>query len=123
MRTLFRTIFFASAFLAATIPALAQIPKVQSDPLHPTQMIQGAGACSATEVSSCAQAAAKITPIVMGESPLEENLRRLTDEIGGRISGSPEMARLAPQVPQPHWLARSLAMVLLSSPRKHVHWV
>jgi carboxypeptidase Q len=95
MRTLFRTIFFASAFLAATIPALAQIPKVQSDPLHPTQMIQGAGACSATEVSSCAQAAAKITPIVMGESPLEENLRRLTDEIGGRISGSPEMARAA----------------------------
>ncbi len=32
-------------------------------------------------------------PVVMGESPLEENLRRLTDEIGGRVSGSPEMAK------------------------------
>lgn len=28
----------------------------------------------------------------MGPSPLEENLRRLTDEIGGRVTGSPEMA-------------------------------
>jgi hypothetical protein len=29
----------------------------------------------------------------MGSSPLEENLRRLTDEIGGRVTGSPEMAK------------------------------
>src|SRR5260370_11692166 len=29
----------------------------------------------------------------MGSSPMEENLRRLTDEIGGRVTGSPEMAR------------------------------
>jgi carboxypeptidase Q len=29
----------------------------------------------------------------MGPSPLEENLRRLTDEIGGRVSGSPQMAK------------------------------
>jgi len=29
----------------------------------------------------------------MGPSPLEENLRRLTDEIGGRVTGSPEMAK------------------------------
>jgi carboxypeptidase Q len=68
----------------------AQLPPVKTDPLHPVQGIQGAGACSATEPSSCAQAAAKITPVVMGESPLEGNLRRLTDEIGGRVSGSPE---------------------------------
>jgi carboxypeptidase Q len=33
----------------------------------------------------------------MGPSPMEENLRRLTDEIGGRVSGSPEMARAV------HW--------------------
>ena len=32
-------------------------------------------------------------PIVMGSSPMEENLRRLTDEIGGRVTGSPEMAK------------------------------
>ncbi|MHB8503938.1 MAG: M20/M25/M40 family metallo-hydrolase, partial [Candidatus Acidiferrales bacterium] len=43
--------------------------------------------------SSCAQAAAKILPQVMGPSPMEENLRRLTDEIGGRVTGSPEMAK------------------------------
>lgn len=29
----------------------------------------------------------------MGPSPMAENLRRLTDEIGGRVSGSPEMAK------------------------------
>ena len=29
----------------------------------------------------------------MGDSPLEENLRRLTDDIGGRVSGSPEMGK------------------------------
>jgi carboxypeptidase Q len=39
------------------------------------------------------QAAAKIVPLVMGPSPLEDNLRRLTDEIGGRVTGTPEMAR------------------------------
>ena len=45
------------------------------------------------KLSACAQAAAKIIPIVMGDSPLQENLRKLTDEIGGRVSGSPEMAK------------------------------
>ena len=29
----------------------------------------------------------------MGPSPLEENLRRLTDEVGGRVTGSPQMAK------------------------------
>jgi hypothetical protein len=82
----------AAAF-ALSAPLFAQLPQVKTDPLHPAQTIQGAGACSATEPSSCAQAAAKITPIVMGESPLEGNLRRLTDEIGGRVSGSPEYAK------------------------------
>ncbi|HEY4818325.1 MAG TPA: M20/M25/M40 family metallo-hydrolase, partial [Candidatus Acidoferrum sp.] len=52
----------------------------------------GAAACSATE-ASCAEAAAKILPQVMGPSPIEENLRRLTDEVGGRVTGSPEMAK------------------------------
>lgn len=79
--------------LALSEPLFAQLPPVKTDPLHPVQTIQGTGACSATEPSSCAQAAAKITPIVMGESPLEGNLRRLTDEIGGRVSGSPEYAK------------------------------
>jgi Zn-dependent M28 family amino/carboxypeptidase len=73
-------------------PLYAQLPPVKSDPLHPTQVIPSSGACSATEISSCAEAAKKILPIVMGASPIEENLRRLTDEIGGRVTGSPQMA-------------------------------
>ena len=85
---------FTSLLLCFVASSLfAQLPPVATDPLHPTQAIQGAAACSTTEASSCAQAAAKISPLVMGESPLEENLRKLTDDIGGRISGSPEMAK------------------------------
>jgi len=81
-------------YLCCFAPSLlAQIPPVKTDPLHPAQIIQGPGACSVTEPSSCAQAAAKITPIVMGESPLENNLRHLTDDIGGRVTGSPEMTK------------------------------
>src|SRR5207302_7410048 len=53
---------------------------------------QNAAACATTQ-SSCAEAAAKILPQVMGPSPLEENLRRLTDEVGGRVTGSPQMAK------------------------------
>jgi carboxypeptidase Q len=85
--------FMLFCSLAFLFPICAQLPPVKTDPLHPPQVVQGMGGCSATEASACAQAAAKITPIVMGESPLEENLRRLTDEIGGRVSGSPAMAK------------------------------
>ena len=84
-----------SATLFCLMPArrvFAQLPQVKTD-LRPGQTTQAAAGCSVTEASSCAQAAAKITPIVMGESPLEENLRRLTDGIGGRVTGSLEMAK------------------------------
>jgi carboxypeptidase Q len=73
--------------------AAAQIPPATTEPFHPGQAVQGAPGCSTTDASSCAQAAAKIFPVVMGESPMEQNLRRLTDEIGGRVSGSPQMAQ------------------------------
>jgi carboxypeptidase Q len=79
---------FASSFGAGRLPA--QITSSQTDPL--ARGGASAQACSATE-ASCAEAAAKIIPQVMGPSPMEENLRRLTDEIGGRVSGSPEMAK------------------------------
>jgi carboxypeptidase Q len=70
--------------------ALAQLPQANQNPLaKPTTDTQ---ACSVTE-ASCAAAAAKILPQVMGPSPMVENLRRLTDEIGGRVTGSPEMAK------------------------------
>lgn len=74
-------------------PLSAQLPPVKTNPLQPGQAIQGSEGCSATDASSCAQAAAKIMPIVMGDSPLAENLRHLTDEIGGRVTGSPAMAK------------------------------
>jgi carboxypeptidase Q len=87
-------IFFASSLLyfLACLSASAQLPPAK-DSLSPAQSGQSASACSATDASSCAQAAAKIVPQVMGPSPMEENLRRLTDEIGGRVTGSPEMAK------------------------------
>jgi carboxypeptidase Q len=91
-----RGFFVASLLLCSFISSpnsSAQIPAVKTDSLHPGSAAQGTPGCSATEASSCAQAAAKIAPIVMGESPLEENLRRLTDGIGGRVTGSPEMAK------------------------------
>ncbi len=91
-----RTIFLNSLLLClfVSLPSLhAQVPPAKKDPLIPPQISQGKAGCSTTEASSCAEAAAKILPIVMGSSPLEENLRRLTDEIGGRVTGSPQMAK------------------------------
>jgi carboxypeptidase Q len=90
-----KTFLFAFLFsLLALAPYVrAQIPPVNQNPLIPGQNASGNAACSTTEASSCAQAAAKLLPIVMGPSPMEENLRRLTDEIGGRVTGSPEMAK------------------------------
>jgi carboxypeptidase Q len=76
----------------ASLSTSAQLPPVK-DSLSPSQSSPNAAACSATDASSCAQAAAKLLPQVMGPSPMEENLRRLTDEIGGRVTGSPEMAK------------------------------
>ena len=73
-----------------TSPSSAQLPPPKTDPL--AKSASAAQACSATE-ASCAEAAAKILPQVMGPSPMVENLRRLTDEIGGRVTGSPEMAK------------------------------
>ncbi len=89
-----RFALFAGFFLACFAPSAfsAQLPAAKTDPLAKPPAGQAAVACSATE-ASCAEAAAKILPQVMGPSPLEENLRRLTDEVGGRVTGSPEMAK------------------------------
>src|SRR5260370_39151809 len=66
--------FFASGLRA-------QLPPAKPDVLGKASVQTSVG-CSATE-SSCAEAAAKILPQVLGPSPLEENLRRLTDDVGG----------------------------------------
>ncbi len=92
LKTLLLPAMFVCSVVGVHI-AQAQLPPPKTPVLQLGKSVQGEAACSATEVSSCAQAAAKIMPIVMGQSPLEENLRRLTDEIGGRVTGSPEMAK------------------------------
>ena len=86
--------YFITSFLLyfITSTSAAQLPPAK-DSLSPAPSSQSPAACSATDASSCAQAAAKILPQVMGPSPMEENLRRLTDEIGGRVTGSPEMVK------------------------------
>src|SRR5258708_27238738 len=74
-----RTIVLLSLLLSffASLPSLrAQMPPAKKDPLSVLQGAQGKAGCSTTEASSCAEVAAKILPIVMGSSPLEENLRR-----------------------------------------------
>src|SRR5712672_3244258 len=85
--------FLAAALLVCSVISSlsAQLP-AQQDPLAKSTTGPSAAAC-ATSQSSCAEAAAKILPQVMGPSPLEENLRRLTDEVGGRVTGSPQMAK------------------------------
>jgi hypothetical protein len=85
--------FSLLCFAVCPVPAQAQLPQATKDPLSPMQGATAQVGCSLTEASACAQAAAKILPIVMGPSPMEENLRRLTDEIGGRVTGTPEMAK------------------------------
>jgi len=93
---MWRCLFFVTSlllfFIASPHSASAQLPPAKKDPLAPAQNA-GAAGCSTADASSCAQVASKLLPIVMGPSPMEENLRRLTDEIGGRVTGSPEMAK------------------------------
>src|SRR5262245_48727657 len=81
----------AMSFFA--IPCRAQLSPSQTDALSKLQSSSNSAACSATEASSCTQAAAKLMPIILGDSPMIENLRKLTDGIGGRVTGTPEMAK------------------------------
>ena len=82
-------------FLATCAPAAGQLAPSDPDPLA---RIRDAAkinvpACSATGETLCEQVAPKIIQNALGESPLAENLRRLTDEIGGRMTGTSEAAR------------------------------
>lgn len=55
------------------------------------QVPQGSGACSVSK--PCAELAPAMIQRALGASPLEENLRYLTDTIGGRVTGSAEADR------------------------------
>jgi carboxypeptidase Q len=87
--------WLAAFVLAGALPCAAQLPGAQSDPLSRIREAAKTNveACSATGESLCAQVAPKLIQSAMGESPLAENLRRLTDEVGGRVTGSPAAAR------------------------------
>lgn len=63
------------------LPPIGQAPRI--GPQAPV----GTGTCSATS-SSCADVAPAIIRSALAPSPLEENLRTLTDVIGGRVTGS-----------------------------------
>src|SRR6266446_6414436 len=90
MRSVLLAVIFVAYIAASGLSA--QLPVAKTDPLAAPAVSQRAEACSATE-ASCAEAASKILPQVLGTSPLAENLRRLTDEVGGRVTGSTEMAK------------------------------
>src|SRR3984893_6022342 len=85
-----------AALFGVAISAAAQISSPEPDPLALMRQAAASAntqACSESEISACAQAAPKIIANALGVSPLAENLRRLTDEIGGRLTGSPAMAK------------------------------
>src|ERR1700720_4711995 len=81
-----------SIFLAACVPASAQLSPAEPDPLARIRDAAKTNVqvCSATAETLCEQVAPKIVENALNESPLAENLRRLTDEIGGRVTGTPE---------------------------------
>jgi carboxypeptidase Q len=94
VRCSFPVVSLLFTLLASSSAVVAQLPPAQAEPLgRPVLPVQGATGCSATEVSTCAEVAAKILPQVMGSSPMQENLRHLTDEIGGRVTGTTQMAK------------------------------
>jgi carboxypeptidase Q len=83
--------FVPLCLLAFAFPAAAQLPPVQPAPLQ--KQIPSGPSCSADLPTSCESIAPKIIASVLGPSPMEENLRQLTDFVGGRVTGSPAAAR------------------------------
>ena len=92
MRGTFRLLAGVHGLLLLSFAATAQIPPVKPAPLS-QQVPQGSGACSVEK--SCADLAPAMIQSAMGPSPLEENLRYLTDTIGGRVTGTPSADRAA----------------------------
>src|ERR1700675_2355991 len=88
-KTPFLALFASSLFLVAT-GASAQISSTPPVPLS-RQVPSGEGVCSIH--TSCADLAPAMIQSALGPSPLEENLRYLTDTIGGRVTGSPAADR------------------------------
>jgi carboxypeptidase Q len=73
------------SILLIPLAASAQISSVPPPPLS-RQVPSGEGVCSIH--TSCADVAPAMIQNALGVSPLEDNLRYLTDVIGGRVTGS-----------------------------------
>ena len=90
-----RILLFAFAISCAifVLPSLlAQTSRPTQTPLS-KQASSSVGACSALE--PCPEVASGMIQSALGASPLEENLRYLTDTIGGRVTGTPAAHRAA----------------------------
>jgi carboxypeptidase Q len=75
----------AALALLIALPAWPQ-SQIAPDKRAPLQPPQGENTCSPQK--SCAELAPAMIVSAEGPSPLAENLRHLTDEIGGRVTGS-----------------------------------
>src|SRR3984957_9790973 len=88
----FSILLFVSTLAVNSPCASAQLPPVKPAPLS-KQVPQGEGSCSVGK--SCVELAPIMEQKAMGASPLEENLRYLSDSIGGRVTGTPAADRAA----------------------------
>jgi hypothetical protein len=81
-------------FLAACVPAAAQLSPTEPDPLARIRDAAKSNvqACSATGENLCEQVAPKIIANAQGDSPLAENVRRLAQEIHNAKIDSPAEA-------------------------------
>ena len=70
--------------------AAGQLAPIKPPPGWP-QVPSGTGTCSVEK--SCAELSPAMMQSALGPSPLEENLRYLTETMGGRLTGSPEADR------------------------------
>ncbi len=77
-------------FLAACLPAGAQLSPTEPDPLARIREAAKTNvqACSATGETLCEQVAPKIIANAQGDSPVAENLRRVREELGWGVSHS-----------------------------------
>lgn len=79
--------------LALTITARAQIIPNQQTPLSKLKPPSSAAVCAPGR--SCSEIAPQVIQSAEGPSPLAENLRYLTDTIGGRVAGSAAATKAA----------------------------
>src|ERR1700693_5100061 len=81
-------------FLAACVPAAAQLSPAEPDPLARIRDAAKTNvqACSATGETLCEQVAPKVIANAQGDSPLAENLRRLLEALKGQTKRAGEEA-------------------------------